>query len=220
MAAALSFGDRIRPDSKPLLHDLHEKGKTVYVLSGDHPTVVAAVARQLGLPPERAHGHVAPEEKQAFVEERRADGRTVVMIGDGVNDAAALQAADVGVAVEGGSTASLVAADIFLTRDGLQPVADLFDGSHHVMRVIRRNLGFSLGYNFIGALAAMSGLVGPLVAAIAMPISSLVVVTASILQGSFREASPSTTTAATVPTSDRTAVPPSRAERSRAAEPA
>ena len=186
MAAALAFGDRIRPDSRALIQRLRDDGKAVYLLSGDHPTVADAVARQLDLAPDHAQGHVAPEAKQAFVDRLQREGRTVVMIGDGVNDAAALQTADVGVAVEGGSTASLVAADVFLTRDGLRPVADLFDGAHHVMRVIRRNLGFSLSYNLLGALAAMSGWVGPLVAAIAMPISSLVVVTASILQGSFR----------------------------------
>ena len=185
LSAALALGDRVRPDSQSLLERLQADGTAVYVLSGDHPDVVAAVARHLRLPDERVYGHVAPEDKQAFVESLRDDGRTVLMIGDGVNDAAALQAADVGVAVEGGSTASLVAADVFLTREGLRPVVDLFDGAHHVMTVIRRNLGFSLGYNLLGAAAAMSGFVGPLVAAIAMPVSSLVVVTASILQRSF-----------------------------------
>jgi Cu2+-exporting ATPase len=185
LAAALAFGDRLRSDSRALLQQLREEGNAVYVLSGDHPHVVHAVARQLDMKTEHVQGHVSPEAKQTFVERLQSEGRVVAMIGDGVNDAAALQAADVGVAVEGGSTASLVAADVFLTRDGLQPVNDLFDGAHHVMRVVRRNLGFSLGYNLLGALAAMSGLVGPLVAAIAMPISSLVVVAASILQGSF-----------------------------------
>jgi len=144
----------------------------------------------LGIRPDRVRGHVLPEDKRDVVERLQEDGRIVAMIGDGVNDAAALQAADVGVAVEGGSTASLVAADVFLTRDGLGAVADLFEGAGRVMRVIRRNLGFSLLYNVAGAAAAMSGLVGPLVAAIAMPLSSLVVVTSSISQRSFSTDSP------------------------------
>ncbi len=94
-------------------------------------------------------------------------------------DAAALQAAQVGIAVQGGSTPSLVAADVFLTRDGLQPVSVLLNGSRRTMRVIRRNLGLSLLYNVVGASAAMLGLVTPLVAAIAMPVSSLAVVLSS-----------------------------------------
>ena len=192
MRAALAFGDRLRPDSAPILERLLDDGTEVYLCSGDHPDVVDAVARRLGLSPESARGHVSPEGKREQVEALQARGRTVVMIGDGVNDAAALQAADVGVAVEGGSTASLVAADVFMTRDGLQPVADLLDGAGSVMRTIRRNLGFSLTYNVLGAAAAMTGLVGPLVAAIAMPISSLVVVTASIMQRSFTPPEPST----------------------------
>ncbi len=190
LAVALSFGDALRPDSADILSMLDAMGTDVSLLSGDHPTVVSAVARSLGLPADRARGHVMPEDKQAAVERLQQEGRTVAMIGDGVNDAAALQAADVGIAVEGGSTASLVAADVFLTRDGLSPVADLFRGADRVMGVIRRNLSFSLFYNVAGAAAAMSGVVGPLVAAVAMPLSSLVVVTSSILQRSFPSPEP------------------------------
>ena len=186
MAATLAFGDRIRDDSKVILDGLKASGKTVYLLSGDHPAVVRAVAHALGIAPGHALGGVGPEEKRAFIERLRSGGgRTVAMVGDGVNDAAALQAADVGIAVHGGSTASLVAADVFMTRSGLRPLADLFAGAHRVMRVIRRNLGLSLAYNLAGAAAAMAGLVSPLVAAVAMPISSLVVVVSSMAQRSF-----------------------------------
>ncbi|HMB93758.1 MAG TPA: cation-translocating P-type ATPase, partial [Rhodothermales bacterium] len=182
--AVLALGDRLRPDSSVLVDRLRAEGKTLYLLSGDHPDVVQSVAQSLSIPASHAFGGVSPEDKKAFIEQLCQE-HTVAMIGDGVNDAAALQAAQVGIAVQGGSTPSLVAADVFLTREGLQPVSDLLDGSRHTMRVIRRNLGLSLLYNVLGASAAMLGFVTPLVAAIAMPISSLVVVLSSILQRSF-----------------------------------
>ena len=182
--AVLAFGDRLRPNSKMLLDRWRAEGKTLYLLSGDHPDVVHSVAQSLSIPISHAFGGVSPEEKQIFVEQLRAK-LTVAMIGDGVNDAAALQAAQVGIAVQGGSTPSLVAADVFLTREGLQPISALLNGSRRTMRVIRRNLGLSLLYNVVGASAAMLGLVTPLVAAIAMPLSSLAVVLSSILQRTF-----------------------------------
>ncbi len=185
-AAVLAFGDRLRDASKTVIEALQASGKEVYLLSGDHDAVVQAVAETLGLPSAQAFGNVSPEQKRTFVTTlRHSQQRTVAMIGDGVNDAAALQEADVGVAVQGGSTPSLVAADVFLTREGLTPVATLLTGTKRVMRVIRRNLGFSLAYNILGAGAAMLGLITPLAAAVAMPLSSLVVVISSIIQRPF-----------------------------------
>ncbi|NNF58120.1 MAG: cation-translocating P-type ATPase, partial [Rhodothermaceae bacterium] len=186
--AMAAFGDRLRDEAGPLVHALEREGKTVHLLSGDHPAAVAAVASHLGLAPDRAHGGVSPEAKRAAVGQLQAEGHVVLMVGDGVNDAAALRAADVGVAVGGGTTVSLVAADVFLTRPGLTPLADLFQGARSVMRTIRRLLGLSLAYNLIGAGAAVAGLVTPLVAAVAMPASSLLVVGLAILQPSFRRA--------------------------------
>ena len=185
-AAVLAFGDRLRETSKAVIDALQAADKDVYLLSGDHDDVVQRVAETLGIPSGQAFGNVSPEQKRAFVSQlRRMRHRTVAMVGDGVNDAAALQAADVGVAVQGGSTPSLVAADVFLTREGLTPVATLLAGTRHVMRVVRRNLGFSLAYNVVGAGAALLGLVTPLAAAVAMPLSSLVVVLSSIIQRPF-----------------------------------
>ncbi|HLT46203.1 MAG TPA: hypothetical protein VK002_03165, partial [Rubricoccaceae bacterium] len=87
----------------------------------------------------------------------------------------------------GGRTASLVAADVFLTRPGLAPLMQLLGGARAVMRTVRRGLALSLAYNAVGATAAVAGLVTPLAAAVAMPVSSLLVVTLAILQPSFRD---------------------------------
>lgn len=185
VAAVLAIGDAVRPEVAVTVARWQAAGYRVLLASGDHPEVVRVVAEEVGIAPEDAHGGVSPEGKRSFVEALQAEGAVVLMVGDGVNDAAALRAADVGVAVGGGSTASLVAADVFLTRPGLDPLADALRGSKRTLGVVRRNLGLSLVYNLGGAAAAIAGLVTPLVAAIAMPISSLVVVASSILQRSF-----------------------------------
>ena len=107
------------------------------------------------------------------------------MVGDGVNDAAALALADVGIAVLGGTGASIVAADVVLTREGTAPLLDLLTGARSVFRVIARNLGLSLAYNAAGATLAVLGLVGPLLAAVLMPASSLTVTLSSALSRTF-----------------------------------
>ncbi len=173
-AAVLAVGDRLRDDAADLVARLFAEGKSVHVLSGDDPATVAAVARTLGVTD--ARGGVSPEAKRDAVAALQTAGRVVLMVGDGVNDAAALRQADVGAAVGGGTTAALVAADLFLTRRGVAPLVDALDGSAQAMRTVRRLLAFSLVYNALGALAAVAGLVTPLVAAAAMPVSSLAVV--------------------------------------------
>ncbi len=183
--AVCILGDRLRPEVPALVQSWRNAGHRVLILSGDHPRVVQHVADQLNLPHDDACGHVSPADKRAAVESLRNEGHTVAMVGDGVNDAGALQQAEIGIAVDGGATPSLVAADVFLTQQGLAPLDALFAGSAHVMRVIKGTLLFSLAYNLAGGAVAMAGWVGPLVAAVAMPVSSLVVVTAAIMQQSF-----------------------------------
>ena len=187
LSAVLAFGDKIREDARAIIDTLQHSGKLVYILSGDHTSVVHRVAEQLGIRLDQAMGDMSPEDKHAFIENlEQKDNRKVAMVGDGVNDAVALQTASIGIAVEGGSSPSLVAANVFMTREGLTPVAEAIRGAHQVLRVIRSNLGISLAYNLLGAGAAILGFITPLVAAIAMPLSSLIVVSSSILQHSFK----------------------------------
>jgi Cu2+-exporting ATPase len=113
------------------------------------------------------------------VVESAAAAGPVVMVGDGVNDAAAIARASAGVSVRGGAEASLAAADVYLVRPGLDPLVELTRGAARTLTVIRRNLAVSLGYNLIGAALAMTGTIDPLIAAVMMPLSSVTVVLAS-----------------------------------------
>ncbi|MFM7199164.1 MAG: heavy metal translocating P-type ATPase [Myxococcota bacterium] len=184
--AVAGFGDPIRQDTKEALDRLKGLGFRVGILSGDDPKVVSRVGALLGLPPEEVRGGLSPEQKLAAVEAALRAGE-VVMVGDGVNDAAALSAASVGIGVHGGAEASLAAADIFLTKPGLLPVVTCVEGARATLGVVRRNLVFSVGYNVLGAGLAVVGWMGPLLAALLMPFSSGTVVGSSLVGGGFRE---------------------------------
>ncbi len=177
-----SFDDHLRPEARPTVETLRRRGWDVRILSGDTPAVVARVARELGLEADRSEGGAAPERKsdvvRAATREHAASGRgrPVVMVGDGVNDAAAISLATVGIAVRGGAEASMAAADVYLAREGIGALGELLDGARRTTRIIHRNMLFALGYNAIGVSLAMLGAIDPLFAAVLMPASSLTVV--------------------------------------------
>ena len=182
--AVVGLGDPIREDVPGALAQLERLGWKVQILSGDHPDVVAAVGDQLAVPPDRSIGGASPEDKVRFVKRLATDG-SVVMVGDGVNDAAALSAATVGIAVHGGAEASLSAADVYLSRAGLTPIVDLIRAARNTLRTIHRSLAASLCYNAIAATLAIAGLISPLTAAILMPISSFTVLTLAYASRTF-----------------------------------
>jgi len=175
IVARAGFGDPLRPEARVAVGALQRAGWHVRLLSGDAPSVVQAVATELGIAADHAEGGATPERKRDVVQSAR-DAATVVMVGDGVNDAAAIAAATVGVAVSGGAEASLAAADVYLARGGVASLRDLLDGSTRTMHIVRRNMLFALGYNAIGVVLAMMGVIDPLFAAVLMPLSSLTVV--------------------------------------------
>jgi len=188
IAGVAGIGDTLRADSMATVAALQQRGLRVRILSGDHAEIVARVAAQLGIAPGDAIGGLTPEGKRDMVAGLvTGPGRAgaVMMVGDGVNDAAALALADVGIAVDGGLGATIVAADIVLTREGVAPLLDVLDGAHRLRGVIRRNLAFSLLYNIGASSLALAGLVGPLLAAVLMPVSSLTVVLSSALTRTF-----------------------------------
>lgn len=190
VVAAAGLGDPIRDDAARSVAGLRSRGWHVSVLSGDAQAVVASIGRELELPAEDCEGGMSPEGKLARIENVRSEGegrKAVIMVGDGINDAAAIAAASVGIGVHGGADACLSTADIYLTRPGLAPLVELVRGSERTMRVIRRNLAFSLAYNLAGAALAMTGSINPLLAALLMPASSLTVVLSSWHARTFAE---------------------------------
>jgi len=177
--AVATLGDAIREGSVESVARLRERGWGVELLSGDAPETVRVVGERLGV--ERAEGAATPERKHERASElARSERDGVVMVGDGVNDASALAAATVGVAVSGGAEASLAAADVYLHADGLAPLVDLATTARRTVRVIRRCLFVAITYNVIGGAAAVAGFVTPLVAAVVMPVVSATVVSMAI----------------------------------------
>jgi Cu2+-exporting ATPase len=174
-AARAAFEDRIRPEAGAALALLRARGWRVRLLSGDDARVVDDVGARLGFSPAECRGEATPEEKLAEVERALASG-PVVMVGDGVNDAAAIARASVGIGVRGGAEACLAAADVFLARPGLEDLVALTEGATRCVRVIRRGMRISLLYNLAGASLAIAGVVNPLIAAVLMPLSSLTVI--------------------------------------------
>ncbi|QDU66788.1 heavy metal translocating P-type ATPase [Engelhardtia mirabilis] len=182
--AAASLGNPLQEGAAQAVGELRRLGFDVRVLSGDDERVVRAVAAEAGIGPEACEGGASPERKLAVVCELRARG-PVMMVGDGVNDAAALAAADFGLAVHGGAEASLAAADAFLSRPGIGAIGDLIHGARRAVRVIQRNFAVSLVYNAVSASLAVAGIIHPAVAAVLMPLSSLSVVTLSYRSRTF-----------------------------------
>ena len=182
--AIAGVGDPVKPDAARAVQLLRCAGWNVGILSGDHQEVVAAVARQIGIDPANCRGRATPEEKLALVQSALGT-QPVMMVGDGVNDAAALAAATVGVAVKGGAEAAFTAADVYLNRAGLMPLVELVHGARRTFSIIRRNIIISLMYNVAGVTLAVSGVINPLIAAILMPISSLTVIVLSYRSRTF-----------------------------------
>jgi len=169
----LRFSDTPRPDAAQTVAALLARGLTVEILSGDQAGVVEAVARSVGVKVWRSG--LLPEDKAAAVDRLAAAGRKVLMVGDGLNDAAALARAHAAIAPGSAIEASQNAADLVLTQDRLMAVVEALDVARSSRRRALENFGFAALYNLVAAPAAMIGLVNPFVAALAMSGSSLVV---------------------------------------------
>ncbi|AGI90564.1 Cation-transporting P-type ATPase [Streptomyces albidoflavus] len=179
----LTLADGLRETSAEAVRELRALGLTPVLLTGDNEAVAAEVARAVGI--DRVVAGVLPEGKVAEVERLRAEGRTVAMVGDGVNDAAALATADLGLAMGTGTDAAIEAGDLTLVRGDLRAAGDAIRLSRRTLATIKGNLCWAFGYNVAALPLAAAGLLNPMIAGAAMAFSSVFVVTNSLRLKSF-----------------------------------
>jgi len=176
--AVIEIADTVRPESAEVVSLLRGLGLEPVLLTGDNARIARAVADDLGIA--RVEAGVLPEGKVAAIAALRAEGRTVAMVGDGVNDAAALASADLGIAMGGGTDAALHASDIALMRDDPRGAVTAIALSRRTMRIIRGNLFWAFAYNVAALPLAALGLLNPMIAGAAMAFSSVFVVLNSL----------------------------------------
>lgn len=170
----IGLADQLKDDAKEMISSLKSQGVTVTVLSGDKQSVVEAVTATLGDIERQAE--VLPKDKADVVRSLQQRGEIVAMVGDGINDSPALIQADVGIALSSGTDVSIESADIVLSHNELHKVADARELARRTLRTIKQNISLSISYNIVMVPLAMMSLVSPLVAALTMPISSLLVI--------------------------------------------
>ena len=178
--ATVLVADRLRPGAAAAVARLRGLGLGTVLLTGDNEHAALAVAGQLGIPARDVHAGIGPDGKAAVIRRLQADGYPVAFAGDGINDAAALAQADLGMAAGTGADAAIGAADVTLVNGDPGSIADAIQLSRATMTVIRANLGWAFGYNVIAIPLAALGYLNPLFAGIAMSASSFIVVANSL----------------------------------------
>lgn len=186
VAGVIALADTLKPSSSLAIERLRSLGLDPVLLTGDNEGAAAAVAAQLGI--DEVYAAVTPAGKLAVIRELQAAGHVVAMVGDGVNDAAALAAADLGIAMGGGTDAAMAASDLTVVSGDLLVVVDAIRLARRTLRTIIGNLFWAFGYNVAAIPVAMMGLLNPLLAGLAMAFSSVFVVTNSLRLRSFRPA--------------------------------
>ncbi len=184
--ALLAIADPLRESSRAAVARLKSMGLRVVMLTGDNAATAAAIASEAGIDDFRAG--ILPGDKSAAVESLRAAGQIVAMVGDGINDAPALAAADISFAIGAGSDAAIEAADMTLVRSDLAAIADAILLSRATLGKIRQNLFFAFIYNVLGIPLAAFGMLNPVIAGAAMAMSSVSVVSNSLLLRRWRAA--------------------------------
>jgi Cu+-exporting ATPase len=180
----LTVADAIKETSAEAVAELRRLGLKPVLLTGDNQLVADSVARTVGI--DEVIAEVLPQDKVDVVRRLQAEGRTVAMVGDGVNDAAALATADLGLAMGTGTDAAIEAGDLTLVRGDLRVAADAIRLSRKTLATIKGNLFWAFGYNIAALPLAAAGMLNPMIAGAAMAFSSVFVVTNSLRLRSFK----------------------------------
>ncbi|GGW84854.1 heavy metal translocating P-type ATPase [Streptomyces caelestis] len=186
--AVLEVADAVKETSPEAIRRLRALGLTPILLTGDNEAVARSVAREVGIAPEHVVAEVLPQDKVEVVKRLQAEGRSVAMVGDGVNDAAALAQADLGLAMGTGTDAAIEAGDLTLVRGDLRAAADAIRLARRTLGTIRSNLFWAFAYNVAALPLAAAGLLTPMIAGAAMAFSSVFVVGNSLRLRTFRAA--------------------------------
>ncbi|MFB7499101.1 heavy metal translocating P-type ATPase [Streptomyces sp. NPDC056161] len=184
--AVLEVADAVKDTSPEAVRRLRDLGLTPILLTGDNRAVAEAVAAEVGIAPEHVFAEVLPQDKVDVVKRLQGEGRSVAMVGDGVNDAAALAQADLGLAMGTGTDAAIEAGDLTLVRGDLRVAADAIRLARRTLGVIRSNLFWAFAYNVAALPLAAAGLLNPMIAGAAMAFSSAFVVGNSLRLRRFR----------------------------------
>ncbi|MEY3883315.1 MAG: Copper-exporting P-type ATPase [Pseudomonadota bacterium] len=175
----LGFGDSIKPSALSAIKRLQAQGINTVLISGDNQGSASNVAQQLGIT--QIYAQVLPEDKANILVQLKTTGGLVAMVGDGINDAPALAAADIGIAMSSGTDVAMQAAGITLMRGDPSLVADAIDISRRTYAKIRQNLFWAFVYNIVGIPLAAMGLLSPVIAGAAMALSSFSVISNALL---------------------------------------
>lgn len=177
LVGRILLNDQTRPEAQLMVSRLKSLGLTPAILSGDQKVAVDQIAKATGINPESCVSQASPEHKAEWIKSHPS----ALMIGDGANDALALAQADVGIAVRGGVEMSLKAADIYLRTPGILPVFEILMIAKETLKLVKRNLVLSLIYNIIAGYFAWTGKIDPLLAAVLMPVSALIVLLSTLI---------------------------------------
>ncbi|NVJ61404.1 MAG: cadmium-translocating P-type ATPase [Gammaproteobacteria bacterium] len=173
LVAKLTFSDSIKSSSESLIKRLKQRGITTTILSGDHPVRVEQLAKQLGI--EHFEGRLSPEQKADYVAELQANNQTVLMLGDGINDALVLALANIGIAVDSATDITRLSADAVLTAKNIKLIDTAIELATKTNTIIKQNLTWALSYNVFAIPFAAMGWVPPWLAAVGMTSSSIIV---------------------------------------------